>query len=57
MRGNAEFEPTTKLADRFGRGAVVSGMIKRSLRGESIQHDFIPFTATKNNPAASPRIG
>jgi hypothetical protein len=47
---------TPKLADWFGRRAVVNGMINWPFRGEAIQHDFIAFATTLDHTAARPNV-
>jgi hypothetical protein len=60
VRGNAEFQPATELADRLGRGAMVDGMIKRyrDFTGatKSVQDNFVALATTPDHTTARPNI-
>ena len=60
VRGNADFESTPKLADRFAGSAVMDCMKKRYWNfadtSESVENNFIAFPAAPDHSAASPNV-
>jgi len=56
MRSDSEFQSAPELAHRFCAGAMMNGMKNRSFRSETVQYDFIPFTAAKDDTATSPDV-
>jgi hypothetical protein len=55
MRSDSEFQSAPELAHRFCAGAMINSMKNRSFRSETVQYDFIPFTAAKD-AATSPDV-